>query len=300
MIANGFGGIKKLRSALLTGYTVLICGWLLWPPFASGLTFSTEATTFAERLPDLEFGNTSSLAVVSFTAVFIGSVANSIGVDRLLGAIHSVRPGADWDLYLSQGFSEALDIVTQADTTAPGASSRQTWLYPPYDAKGGRLFIAPDDPLLFSSGFNDIRWSTFQCRVREREESAFRLHFLLSVSLVGICLGASGKKEWILVSVLIVALAAIEFRSSYQRASKTMTTNELTRLSRQLSHVTASREAFEEKYSEVIAAPPSDDVNKANVEKKLVEFKSDEVEIKKRIAKVEKHRFRKPVEEDDS
>lgn len=304
MIAAGFGRLKSIRSALLTGYTTLLAGWLLWPSVTREANFSESASQLAQRAINSDLGSGTKLALVSFVATFVGTAVNTLITDRAINWIEKVFPGPWWELYLGQGFDASLYSnhfqLSTSDSKSlyvpnPHASERGERSYP----------IDVSHPVLSGDWLDRFRWSTYEERLSERQEARFRLHVLLSALVLAIPLGIAGGNEWWFVSVAVVMIAVVELAVHNKRVSDVMTSKEFERLLKLKSDAVTKVETIEaelavseddyvqRKKPYSVTGSPSYDEFIATQRESLKQAKAAVVDVEKQIEIVEDHKFLK-------
>lgn len=309
MISAGFGGLKSLRSALLTGYALLAAGWLLWPSVTKGVSFSMSASQLVQRATEIDLGSGTKLALVSFVATFIGTAANTLVVDRVIDWFEETFPGPWWDLYLRQGFDSSLYSSSFQLSTS---DEKRMYVTNPHRAVDQQLRRAyPIDvshPVLHGAWLDTFHWSTYEKRLRERRESRFRLHVLLAALVLAVPLGVEGGGEWWFVSVAVVAIAFVELTVHNRAVAKGMMTEECKRLLGLKSdavakvdeikaQVAVSEDAYQNRRKPYGTENQTYDEFIAAQSELLERAKAKVIGLQAEIEVVEKHRFLKKNQE---
>ncbi len=212
MLSALTGGLRALRSSLLSGFGVLAIVWLVWPRLP-GPVVEPELTKRLGELFDF-LGDNFKIGMLIFVAAMIGSAANEIVIDRALRAIER-RPGWPmWDLWVETALE---DLRVYEERTGKEGAGREDDLA----QRLGDWIGAAKRP---STHYGLFLWDEYQGRVRSHQEMRFRLQLSLVSAVVVLCAAIAYSECWYLVLLVPAAVPAVDLRFRGETVANKMTT----------------------------------------------------------------------------
>lgn len=180
---------RAIRLPLLTGYSILFSVWTL---VFDDIPSKSQASRFSVSVVELidGLGSTAKAALITFAALMIGSLVQTVLLDPLMERMLQRVGAPDWKLFVELAHRRTVQYEEHTFTTVPSASTSASSTKVPSASEARRLAAEADD------------------RKRLEADAQFRLGASIVLLPPAILVGWLGERWWWLGIVFVIALFA--------------------------------------------------------------------------------------------